>query len=287
MLIYNFAKLPHVIMTGKVREKAGWSHSGRQMVVNLLVIFQGGSCVFEIEGKEYTFRKGDIALVPSGTLYKPYTDNFCEYTFFHFDGDLLRTSNMDTKKLAPFESVPYATPSYGRITQQEDADLFFDYKVSLGNQMQNVELMVRKCVNTRLNYANKMQLLLSFQFSEIMFHISQGYCEQFRTVSTLPAQVSKILAYIEQNYTHGVTLDDICKNINVSKQYCMRVFKKYMNTTINDYILGLRMRHAAYLLGSTYMNVSQTADYLGFSSTSYFSRVFKSYYGISPSDYSE
>ncbi|MBQ4599779.1 MAG: helix-turn-helix transcriptional regulator [Clostridia bacterium] len=286
MLIYNFAKLPHVLMTGKVREKAGWSHSGRRMVVNLLVVFQGGSCVFAIEGKEYTFRKGDVALIPQGTLYKPHTDDFCEYTFFHFDGDLL-PCDKKPEEIPPFESNTQINPSYGRITQQEEADLYFDYKIPLGGQLQNVELMVRKCVNTRLNYANKMQLLLSFQFSEIMFHISQSYCEQFRTASALPAQVSKILTYIEQNYTHGVTLDDICKNMNVSKQYCMRVFKKYMNTTINDYILGLRMRHAAYLLGSTYMNVSQTADYLGFSSTSYFSRVFKSYYGISPSDYSE
>ncbi len=286
MLTYTFAKLPRVLMTGKVREKAGWSHSGRQMSVNLLVIFHGGSCVFETQGTKYTFRKGDIALIPRDTLYRPYTEDFCEYTFFHFDGDLLPCDS-NAKKIAPFEEHADFNPSYGRVAVAEETDLCFDYKISLGGQMQNIELMVRKCVNTRLNYVNKMQLLLSLQFSEIMFHISQAYCEQFRTTDTLPAQVGKILMYIEQNYTHGVTLDDICKSMNVSKQYCMRVFKKHMHTTINDYVLGLRMRHAAYLLSSTYMNVSQTADYLGFSSTSYFSRVFKSYYGISPSAYSE
>ena len=67
----------------------------------------------------------------------------------------------------------------------------------------------------------------------------------------------------------------------------MRVFRKYMQMTIGDYILDLRMRHAAYLLRNTYMNVNQAADYLGFSSTSYFSRVFKKYYGVSPSAYFE
>ena len=55
--------------------------------------------------------------------------------------------------------------------------------------------------------------------------------------------------------------------------------------TIGDYILEMRMRHAAYLLRNTYMNVNQAADYLGFSSASYFSRVFKQYYGVSPSAY--
>ena len=67
----------------------------------------------------------------------------------------------------------------------------------------------------------------------------------------------------------------------------MRLFKKYMNMTINDYVIELRMKHAAYLLRDTYMNVNEAADYLGFSSVSYFSRVFKKYYGVSPSEYSE
>ena len=285
MLSYNFAQLPHVLMTGKVREKAGWSHSGRQMPVNLLVIFHAGSCAMEINGTTYTFGKGDIALVPHATPYKPYTDSFCDYTFFHFDGELL-PCDKTAEDLSPFAAALHRSPSYGRV-KPEETDLCFDYKIPLGSQAQNIELLVRKCVNTRLNYANKMQLLLSFQFAEIMFHISQAYCEQFAAKDALPAQVQKMLAYIESNYTRGVTLDDIAGSMHVSKQYCMRVFKKYMSTTISDYILGLRMRHAAYLLGSTYMNVSQTADYLGFSSTSYFSRVFKSYYGISPSDYSE
>lgn len=287
MLAYNLAKLPFVSMTGKVREKEGWSHSGRSLIVNLLVVFHSGSCTMTINGHEYTFRKGDIAIIPRDVMYSPYTANFCEYTFFHFNGDLLPTDK-SPEEITPFDEVSDKKPSYGYTTHTEtDMELLFDYKVTLGNQLQNVDLLVRKCMNTRLNYEDKQQLLLAIQFSEIMFHISQAFCERFRSASSLPSQVNKILTYIKENYTGPITLDDICKNMNMSKQYCMRIFKKHMHTTINDYILDLRMRHAAYLLSSTYMNVSQTADYLGFSGTSYFSRVFKKYYGISPSEYTE
>lgn len=287
MLCYNFEKFPIVSMTGRVTEKTGWSHSGRSIPYNLLVIFHGGDCRFNIEGKEYTYKKGDIAIVPKGVMYSPETKNFCEYTFFHFDGELAECF-VDSGKVKPFDEVPHGRPTYGLLSStDDDRELLFDYKISLGAEVQNVELLVRKCLETRLSYENKQQILLAAQFSEIMFFISKAYCERFRTESNIPPQINKIVSYIKENYTSPITLDDICKNMNISKQYCMRIFKKHMNITINDYILELRMRHAAYLLSYTYMNVSQTAEYLGFSGTSYFSRVFKNYYGVAPSDYSE
>ncbi|MBQ8837291.1 MAG: helix-turn-helix transcriptional regulator [Clostridia bacterium] len=288
MLAYDFSKLPFVSMTGRVNEKIGWSHNGRSMPVNLLVFFHRGTCRFKINGKDYSYKKGDIALVPANTMYSPSTQETCEYTFFHFDGNLFECEK-SADEIVPFDEVPYGRPIYGHTKQLEsDATmLLFDHKIVLGSQAQNVEALVRKCMSTRLNYESKQQLLLAIQFSEIMFYISQSFCERFRSENTLPPQVNKILVYIKENYTGLITLDDICKNMDMSKQYCMRVFKKHMHTTINDYILDMRMRHAAYLLSATAMNVSQTADYLGFSSTSYFSRVFKKYYGIAPSEYTE
>ncbi len=287
MLSYDLATLPLVSMTGKAREAEGWSHSGRRLPVNLLVVFHGGNCTFTIAGEKYNFKKGDVAIVPKDTQYCPYTPNLCEYTFFHFDGDLIPVEK-SPEEITPFDKVSYKKPSYGYTNHTKtDTELLLDYKVSLGSQLQNADLLVRKCMNTRLHYEEKQQLLLTIQFSELLFHISQAHCERFRSASNFSAQVNKILTYIKENYTGPITLDDICRNMNMSKQYCMRIFKKYMHTTINEYILDLRMRHAAYLLSSTYMNVSQTADYLGFSGTSYFSRVFKQYYGVSPSEYIE
>lgn len=289
MLSYNLASLPFVNMTGRVREKEGWSHSGRSMKVNMLVYFHSGSCRMTIAGKEYQFKKGDIAIVPRYVYYAPYTANFCEYTFFHFEGDIL-TVEKNPEEITPFDEVPRGKPFYHRVAfieDNEDYELLLDYKISLNSHQQNLDLLVHKCMSVCINYESKQQLLLSLQFSTILFYVSQAFCERFRSPDALPSQVSKILTYIKEHYKEPISLDDVCNTMNMSKQYCMRIFKKHMHTTINDYILDLRMRHAAYLLSNTHMNVSQTADYLGFSDTSYFSRVFKKYYGISPSEYTE
>lgn len=284
MLLYNFERLPRVRMTGKVIEQSGWSHNGRTMRLNLLVIFHKGECIFTISGKEYTFQKGDIALVPKGTQYKPHTDTVCEYTFFHFDGDF-QVCTEPPQQLVKLDHL--AEHSFYGVQREEVPELLFDYKISMGEQTQQIELLFRRCLDTQIHAASGTALLLSLQFSEMMFMISRAFTEQFQTGNELPAPISKILKYIKENYMHELSLDALCKSTNYSKQYCMRLFRKYVHMTINDYILGLRMQHAAYLLRSTYMNVSQAADYLGFSSVSYFSRVFKKYYGVSPSAYFE
>ena len=284
MFRYDFSRLPFVSMTGKVREGRGWSHNGRRMGVNMLVIIHRGSCRFTIGGRDYDFAPGDVALVPKGMFYRPHTDDFCEYTFFHFDGELVPMP--PDEKIVPFDAVPVGKPFYGLI-RYEEPTLAFDYHIALGAGRQDAELLLRKCADVQRRYAEKMTVILSLHFSELMFRISQCFCEQFRERTPVPAAVAKIVSYIGDHYMQNITLADVCKETELSKQYCMRVFRKHMQTTIGDYILEMRMRHAAYLLRNTYMNVNQAADYLGFSSSSYFSSVFKQYYGVSPSAYFE
>lgn len=285
MFSYDFSRLPFISMTGRVNEKAGWSHNGRSMSVNLLVVFLDGECRFEIDGAEDIFCPGDVALIPRGTPYRPHTDTSCEYVFFHFDGEFSPVDAADAAALT-FREIPHDKPFYG-VKENESDKLLFDCKVTLGDARRDVELLLRKCTDTQLGYSSKLQILLSLQFSEMMFHISKAFCAQVQTADRTPAAVARILGYIRENYRQNLSLDSICAHVGMSKQYCMRLFKAHTGMTISAYILDLRMRHAAYLLRYTYMNVSETAEYLGFSGTSYFSRVFKAYYGVSPVHYFE
>ena len=285
MFTYNMTRLPFVGMTGRTREKPGWSHSGRYMVANLITIFHKGECTFRINETDYSFTGGDVVIVPKGSYYKPHTDTFCEYTFFHFDGDLLPCET--DKNNFPFFNDTASDKSFYGLVGNEYSPLYFDYKMNLGDKKQEISTLLNKCINTRTSFANMHRTLLSIHFSEILFHISEAFCQQYQKKSDYPASLNKILYFIQENYTGNIQLDDICKHINVSKQYCMRLFKKYMNMTINDYILEMRMKHAAYLMLHTYMNVNQVADYLGFANVSYFSRVFKKYYCVPPTLYLE
>ena len=284
MFTFDIKELPFVSMTGRAREGEIWSHSGRSMGTNLITFIRRGECSFKINETEYRLGAGDVIIVPKNTYYKPHTDTSCEYTFFHFDGELC---DCDDAQLPENVGADADTASFYGYSENHTAPLLLDYKLSMTEKAKDIELLLGKCVNTKGNHTGIRQILLSLYFSEILVHLSEILSMKVSDESDRPQSLSKILHYIKDNYTAAIQLDDIAEHTKMSKQYCMRLFKRHMHTTINDYILELRMKHASYLLRSTYMNVNQTADYLGFSSVSYFSRTFKKYFGVSPSEYSE
>ena len=285
MFTYNISTLPRVSMSGKTKEKNGWSHSGRQMEYNLFVYFHGGECVFDIDGEKIEYKKGNIAIVPKNTPYRPYTDAGTEYTFFHFDGELKHCSVSSLPEI-PFLSPNTKAPIYG-VMKPHEGNLVLDTKMDAGDEASEIEMLLTKCVNAKFRHGDSADLLISLYFSEVLFHTSRVYCTRFEGDESHPPAVNRIISYINANYMRKISLDELCAELNMSKQYCMRIFKKHLHTTINDYILATRMKHAAYCLRYTYMNVNETANYLGFSSVSYFSRVFKDYYGVAPSEYFE
>ena len=284
MFYLDLQTLPAVKMTGKVREKRGWSHNGRTMTENLFVFFHAGECVFEIAGQELSYTRGDVALVPKGVWYRPHTASSCEYTFFHFDGELIPCEG--PVALPSLRDLPAGMPQYGHLDEGETR-LFFSYKISLGAALPDAEVLLSRAVTPEHAARGMHRLRTSVRFAELLLAVSQRFCEQTAPEDALPPTVARVIAFIRENYTRRLSLEELAENVGASKQYCMRAFKKKMGMTIGDYLLDLRMRHAAYLLRSTYMNVNQTADYLGFSSVSYFSRSFKSFYGVSPSEYKE
>ena len=286
MFTFNINGLPFVSMTGRSKEKKGWSHSGRTIECNLLAIIHRGECVFKINETEYDLQAGDVIFIPKNMYYKPHTDTSCEYTFFHFDGEIMQDDQKDNKAQSNADEA-IKKPSFYGLTSHERSPLYLDYKMKLGDKAQEISLLLNKCINIRTSFTSMQRTLLSLHFCEILLYISEVYTKHSQKKSEYPASLNKILLFIQENYTTPIQLDDICKHTNVSKQYCMRLFKKHMNMTINDYILDMRMKHAAYLLLHTYMNVNEASDYLGFSSVSYFSRCFKKYYGVAPTLYAE
>lgn len=97
--------------------------------------------------------------------------------------------------------------------------------------------------------------------------------------------VLKLIDYINTHFTRQITLDDLSREFYLSKvSLCMK-FKKAMHTTINDYILQLRLNRAKEYLMSTKKQMEEIAELSGFSSAAYMGLVFKDKTGLSPMQY--
>ncbi len=89
--------------------------------------------------------------------------------------------------------------------------------------------------------------------------------------------------YIKKNFRNPITVNDMSKHFNYSPDYFSRKFKNVIGQSVIDFINNERLRYAYYLLTNSEMSVSEIADYVGFDSLSYFSRLFKRTYGTAPS----
>lgn len=96
--------------------------------------------------------------------------------------------------------------------------------------------------------------------------------------------VRNIRDYINSNYQYSLSVRDIAKFFSYNEAYLGRLFKEEAGCSIKEYINDLRLKKAAELLkkGLTVISASQQA---GFDTVTYFNRIFKNRYGITPGDY--
>ena len=78
---------------------------------------------------------------------------------------------------------------------------------------------------------------------------------------------------------------ELCELLNISRTQLHRRLKKLTGLSTSHYIRSLRLEMAKNLLETTNYNISEVAFKVGFSSASYFSKVFKSQYGHAPRDH--
>lgn len=100
--------------------------------------------------------------------------------------------------------------------------------------------------------------------------------------------VSEFMAIVENNIPNeDFSVDDICREIGISRVQLYRKVKALLGYNVNDYISTVRLQKAKFLLADMQYTISEVASRVGYSSQAYFSTVFKSKFSLTPSEYRE
>lgn len=97
--------------------------------------------------------------------------------------------------------------------------------------------------------------------------------------------VNKILQHLHMNIESHVSLEDISHYLNITPQYATSCFKKHMGISLMKYSKKIRIDRAKVLLLTTNKSILDIGLTLGFYDQSHFSKTFKEFEGISPSEY--
>lgn len=91
--------------------------------------------------------------------------------------------------------------------------------------------------------------------------------------------------YIQHHLSEPITVEDIAKELYLSRPYLSRKFIEETGMSLTDFILKEKTEEAKRLLRYTDKSLTAISNYLGFSSQSHFSRVFKKYASCTPGEY--
>lgn len=97
--------------------------------------------------------------------------------------------------------------------------------------------------------------------------------------------IQKAISYLNQNYKNEITLKKLGEIMGYSPNHFQRVFTDVMGTSPQAYLEKLRIDHAKFLLSQNEKKLADIAYECGFSSQSYFSKIFKKHTLLTPFEF--
>lgn len=228
----------------------------------ILHVVMEGRGTYQVKDQQYHLQKGDLFLIRPG-----------DSTFYLADGE---------------DPWMYCWLSFGGTA----ADEIIRYSQFKENQYTMVSSDIQKYIDTILaclpyteeTLENELHLNeLAYRFlAALLADGGKIHLGQPKVYSSLAV---KTVEYIETHYSEQLTVEEIANQLSVNRSHLSRVFRNHMDISIRDYLLGVRINRAAFLLSLTDEPVQTIADQVGFNSLVVFSRMFKKLTGETATAY--
>jgi xylan 1,4-beta-xylosidase len=238
-----------------------------------LLLVLDGSLNIRIKDKRYVLNKGDLILINSKEIHstgKTHEDNMVlalqinpdYYTYFYprFSDIRIRCNSVEAtaEDEEKFEIIRHFL-----------AKIVWD----LNKKMKGYKLLIGNEINNLSHY--------------IMNHFEYYFVEDRKDEISYGdiIRIKRILDYIRDNAGNKITLKEIADREHINLHYLSHFFKDKIGITFQEYVTIIRLENAQEQLLYSNDKITHIALKCGFSSTSYFNRVFKEIYNYTPSEY--
>lgn len=236
-----------------------------------------GNINFNVDGDSIILSEGEGIFINARQLHqaKNYKGNDCSYICLAFHSDFISSftgSIINIKYIQPY--IDNSRINY----------------CILKNDIEWKSIILNNILKIYEEYNKKemgFELQIFILLIEVWNILIKSYFVSFPNDNARnnSSHIKNIISYICDHYMEKIELNDLAKEVNLSKSTCCREFKKYMSCTIFEYIINYRLVVSSNLLITTNDSISDIAYQCGFGSTSYFIEKFKMKTGVSPSVY--
>ncbi len=144
------------------------------------------------------------------------------------------------------------------------------------NELSGLYGLIEKCTN-----ADELNALLDESARSVASKVNNYNNKSIKLV------LRNAVEYMHEHYHEPVTLNEVAEHAFVSTYYISRMFKKEMGKNFVDYLNELRMEKAKEMLKDVRYKTYEVAEKVGIPDAHYFSRLFKKYVGVTPTEYRE
>ncbi|MFQ9510436.1 MAG: helix-turn-helix domain-containing protein [Lachnospiraceae bacterium] len=221
-----------------------------------------GKGYYYIGAHKFTVGPGDAFLIYPNTEIVYYADqeNPWEYYWVGFLGS---DAAQLTEAAGFTKSVPFLhTGELGPKIQQH---LFQIYQAR-GN-----------------TYVNAVKMTGELYLALSLFILISG--KTARRKSSSFSYVQNAIDYIVSHYSYPISVEDIANYVGISRSHLYREFKSNLDISPKQYLSDYRIQRACHLLKTSQLSITAIANSVGFENNLYFSKVFHSAKGVSPTEY--
>ncbi|GKX28196.1 hypothetical protein SH1V18_06760 [Vallitalea longa] len=170
-----------------------------------------------------------------------------------------------------------------QFSQKVIIDLF----ANLSNKFSLLDLDIINITNGKVNYNYILQINDIDKLSEYCLSIFKDLVEYITINKNQSAEkvIEKAIAYIDEKFYIDISLEDVANHVFLNSVYFCRYFKQKTGETFTDYLTKVRMEEAIKLIQKGKYKTYEISSRVGYKSSKYFSRVFKQFTGLSPSEY--
>lgn len=241
-----------------------------------IIYIKKGCGIITLDFDTYNVTAGDIVIVVPGQLHGIYQhdSDTMEYENIIFSVNMLLSKHSDSVDSEFFTPLLSGGLKFRHYITGE-----LPYYSDLAACLNRADMI---CSGFSKGYKLAIKSCL-FDFFYILYHNSDesGPVKDNRNL----ARIKEVLKYIDNNYASDITIEEISAVCGFSSSHFMKFFKNTMGTSFIDYLNDYRLTIASRLLLSSESNIIDIAAGCGYNNLSYFNRIFKKKYGMTPSSY--
>lgn len=242
-----------------------------------LVIVKVGRCMIRVGSESFTVNAKDIVLILPGQIHSiyQYKDSDVQYENILFKKDFLCTNTGD---LCTYEFLDHI------FSQKKGVPIHYtpklDYYSTLSSFISSIDLLSE---NRPKYYQLKLKIIWLDFFYTLLLHSRND--QQIHSNSESLTRIKEILLYMHKHYNEDIVPATVAHEFNLSTSHFMRLIKQHTGLTFTQYLNSYRLSCSSKLLEEKKLTILEISEECGFSNISYFNRLFKKKYNLSPSTY--